>query len=236
MTLSPTDPVCEHCGLRRGAEVACRSCSALTLFDGQGVRLASRWRRLGGSFLESLLFLLTLGVGWLIWFHFTAKTAQTPSKRLLAMYIISQKQAAPSTHGRVWLRELGIEWLLFGVVLSWMSGGIVPLADALWILFDRQKQTLHDKIAGTLVVHAPAGLRSVEAQTSAIDSRPMPSAGGAPSGSSAGSGPGPAPGGPESYGSSGVRGRLQELRRLWESGEISADEYEERRRRILDEL
>ena len=51
-----------------------------------------------------------------------------------------------------------------------------------------------------------------------------------------GSGPTRAPGGPESYGSSDTRERLRNLRSLWESGEISADEYEERRRKILDEL
>lgn len=221
--------------MRRGTETACRSCSALTLADGQAVLLASRWRRLGGYLLDGLLVLVTLGIGWLIWLHFSAKTAQSPAKQILGMYIISTKDGLPARYGAVWLREVVIQILLFGMLLSWVSAGIIPLVDALWILFDRQKQTLHDKVAGTLIIHAPAGLASIESDWNAPRaSRPSPGPTAPPARGRAGAGP--APGGPESYGSSGVRERLGRLRDLWESGEISADEYERRRREILDEL
>ena len=68
-----------------------------------------------------------------------------------------------------------------------------------------------------------------------IGAQPAPSSSPRPGGPSR-SGPTRAPGGPESYGTFDTRERLRSLRSLWESGEISADEYEERRRQILDEL
>ena len=229
MSLSQPPSLCDSCGQPYGSGKACRSCYAVTLPDGQSVYLATRWRRLGGSLLDGLFFVVTLGVGWGIWLHFTARTAQTPAKRLLFMYIVMSKDHAPATYRRVWLREAGVEWILFGIILSWASGGIVPLIDALWILFDRNKQTLHDKLAETLVVHAPTGLTAIEAGRGAtIGRQPRP---GQPR-----PGPTPSPGGPESFGSSDTRERLRKLRSLWEIGEISADEYQERRRRILDEI
>jgi uncharacterized RDD family membrane protein YckC len=33
------------------------------------------------------------------------------------------------------------------------GAGLITLLDDLWMLWDRQKQTLHDKVAGTIVIH-----------------------------------------------------------------------------------
>jgi uncharacterized RDD family membrane protein YckC len=33
------------------------------------------------------------------------------------------------------------------------GAGLITLLDDLWMLWDRQKQTLHDKVAGTIVVY-----------------------------------------------------------------------------------
>ncbi len=217
---SPT-PVCDHCGLRRGEGMACRACGALTLAGGQGARLASRPRRLANYALDSILLLATFGVGWLIWFHFTAKTSQSPGKRLMRTYVVVLHDAAPASYERLWLRDVGVMWLLFGALLSPMTGGVVPLLDMLWIMFDRQKQTLHDKLVGTIVVYAPDGLDGVRARRGPM--RPAPGGGPAPH----------APGGPESYAAAGTQAQLRALRRMWERGEISADEYERRRREVL---
>ena len=230
MTLSQPTPVCDRCGRRRGRGDACQSCAALTLPDGQSVLLATRWRRLGGYFLDELLFLVTLGLGWLIWMHFTAKTAQTPAKRFLSMYVIMTNQRGPASYGRLWVREGVIEWALIGVVGGLFTGGIIGVIDALWIFLDRNKQTLHDKIAETLVVHAPEGIRSLDGSGATAVGRQPPLTPSPRPGTLS------APGGPESYGSSDTRERLRVLRTLWENGEISIGEYEKRRRRILDEI
>ena len=222
MSTTAPDPVCEHCGLRRGQEMACRACGVLTLAGGQSVMLASRWRRLAEYLLDSLLFVVTFGLGWLIWMHFTAQTSQSPAKRLLNTYIVVRHEAALATYERVWVRDVAVLWLLFGILLSSLSGGIVPLVDMLWILFDRQKQTLHDKVVDTVIVYAPLGLgeRTVG-----------PGPAGAPWSRDRG---GPAPGGPESYASADTQAQLRALRRMWERGEIGGEEYERRRREVLN--
>ena len=222
MSTTAPDPVCEHCGLRRGQEMACRACGVLTLAGGDSVMLASRWRRLAEYLLDSLLFVVTFGVGWLIWMHFTAQTSQSPAKRLLNTYIVVQREADLASYERVWVRDVVVLWLLFGILLSSLSGGIVPLVDMLWILFDPQKQTLHDKVVDTVIVYAPLGLGERTARRGPMDAPSPPGAGA------------PAPGGPESYASTDTQARLRALRRMWERGEIGGEEYERRRREVLN--
>ena len=137
---------------RTGLRRVCVNCSVSNQFPASGAYAASRWRRLGGALLEILLIVLTLVVGLADWLWLTAKTSQSPAKRLLDMYILSM-DSTPATAERVWLREVGVKLLLFGVA-GWVTEGISNLLDAIWIFRGRDRQTLHDKVAGTLVVHA----------------------------------------------------------------------------------
>ena len=57
----------------------------------------------------------------------------------------------PSGWGYTFLREFVIKGLLGGF-LSGMTGGIYFAAAHLWPLWDRDRQALHDKMIGTLVV------------------------------------------------------------------------------------
>jgi uncharacterized RDD family membrane protein YckC len=216
--------LCERCGNPRGAGNACRSCSVVIPARGGDLFLATRWRRFGGFLLEAVLFALTLGIGWLIWLYFTAQTSQTPAKRLLNMCVV-MADGTPAPAGRVWLRDVVVEELIIGGA-GWFLGGIPGMLDALWIFFNSDKRTLHDIVTGTMVVHVPLGPPAAWSIANAQASPP----GAGPAR------PGGTPGGPEAFGSSDVRDRLDALRTLWERGKISADEYEERRRRILHEL
>ena len=54
---------------------------------------------------------------------------------------------------RLWAREILVEYLLFGFVSSFIAH-IPGLIDSLWILWDKDHQTLHDKVVETLVVHS----------------------------------------------------------------------------------
>ncbi len=212
MQVSPGD--CARCGRIAGRNLFCAHCGVLRGLRDRDLYAASRSRRLGGALLESLLFLATLGLGWLIWLYFTAQTSQTPAKRLLSMWIV-MGDGSPATAERVWLREVGIEGLLFGVAGAFV-GPLPSLLDGAWILWDRDRQTLHDKLADTLVVYAPQGI------------------GGAP-GSQRDAPGGPPPGAPDAYTSEAVQRQLRALRALYEQGGISTAEYERRRRRILDD-
>ncbi len=114
-------------------------------------------RFFGDILLELLLVLVTLVIGWYIWLLFTAKTAQTPAKRLLNVYILDANTEQPVSAGRVWARDALVKGLLFGIA-GYITLGIPPLVDNAWALFGGNRQALHDKIVTTVVVYAPSGL------------------------------------------------------------------------------
>jgi uncharacterized RDD family membrane protein YckC len=79
----------------------------------------------------------------------TAKTGQTLGKRMIKTRIVREStgEAPGFLHGvvlRVWL--LSLAGLLPGV------GNFVGLADAVAIFTGHRRQTLHDRIAGTIVI------------------------------------------------------------------------------------
>jgi uncharacterized RDD family membrane protein YckC len=113
-------------------------------------------RFFGDSFLEGVLILVTLFIGWYIWLFFTAQTSQTPAKRLLGVYILDIDTGEPVSAGKVWIREVLVKQILLNVV-----GTFIPFAglvNALWVFFDKNRQALHDKVVSTVVVYVPTGL------------------------------------------------------------------------------
>ena len=55
--------------------------------------LATQGRRLAGFILDALLFIFTLGLGWLIWFLVIAGRGQTPAKQIIIQKISSLNEA-----------------------------------------------------------------------------------------------------------------------------------------------
>ena len=151
----------------------CSSCEILSSDPQRRAYAASRWSRLGAFSLDYLIIWLTIGVGWLIWLAIVAPRGQSPGKSLLGLYIhrVDGDQANAS---HVWLREFGWDaalgliaialLVLFGAFASsveeflilwfWLTVLFwsVSFLDAAWLLWDRDRQTLHDKVLGTLVV------------------------------------------------------------------------------------
>jgi uncharacterized RDD family membrane protein YckC len=101
---------------------------------------------------------VTLVIGWYIWLISTAPTSQSPAKRLLNVYIIDLEAGQTISTGRVWLREVLVKQILFDLIISTFTGGLGSLVDAVWVFFDRNRQSLHDKVVNTVVVYAPNGL------------------------------------------------------------------------------
>lgn len=214
MRQPPSFGVCEHCGLGGAAYPFCQRCAALRGQTDSSIVRATRLRRLSGAILELILVVVTLLVGWLIWLAFTARNSQTPAKQLLGMYILTE-DGVPASAGRVWLREIVIEGVLFGIVGSFFFG-LTSLLDALWILWDPNHQTLHDKIAATLVVHAR------EPYTAPPATWDLPIAA------------------PQPHRAASLRfsseQELRELKTLLDDDLISAGEYRAMRERILDRI
>ena len=169
-------------------------------------------RRLWGtSLLEGVLMIITLYLGWFIWLFFTAKTGQTPAKRLLNVYTLDARTGQVTSAGRVWLRDVVVETLLFAWIGGVFTAGIASLIDGAFVLFDKNRQSLHDKIVDTIVVYAPRGL---------------PEALQAPSQATPVSG----------VGVRGLAEELRELARLREEGILTDEEYEAKRRHLAEQL
>jgi uncharacterized RDD family membrane protein YckC len=72
-------------------------------------------------------------------------TGQTLGKRALGIRVIDLARGGPIGPGRAFIR-------LLGRIVSW-----IPLyLGYLWMLWDREKQTWHDKMAGSVVVPTSA--------------------------------------------------------------------------------
>ena len=75
---------------------------------------------------------------------------QTPCKQIVGIRIIKDN-GEPSGWGYTFLREFVIKGLVVGIISSF-TFYIFGLIDGLWVIWDKDKQALHDKIIGTLVV------------------------------------------------------------------------------------
>ena len=127
----------------------CLRCGVLNSHPLSGDRAAPYLYRLAAELLDLLIFALGIAP-WLIWMWYTARDGQSPGKRLLGMYVIAE-DGQPISPQRMWMRELGIKRLLFGL-LGYLFSGVPTLIDGGWMLLNPDRQCVHDRMVGTLVV------------------------------------------------------------------------------------
>lgn len=120
-----------------------------------GYQTATPARRLGGNLLDGLIMLLTLLIGWLIWFLIVAPRGQTPGKSLVSTYVV-RPDGSRAGGWYMWGREAGVKWILMGLI-DWVALGLAQLIGSLMILWDRDKQCLWDKIVSSYVAYSPNG-------------------------------------------------------------------------------
>lgn len=146
--------VCPNCGQAWTGSQACTFCGQVWGMP-KGIMVSSAGRRFGGYLLEGLLFVCTLGIGWIIWTLVAWAHGQTPAKQMLGMRVVRLDTRAHAGWGRMFLRDFVGKLLVsltFGLLFI---GGVI--ADC-WLLWDKDKQELWDKIAGTVVVNDPGKL------------------------------------------------------------------------------
>lgn len=121
---------------------------------------ASFWQRFAASFLDGIILIVVnwllaavlksitdqaswLGtiIGWAYSVYFIGSQGATPGKKVLNIKVVKADDSA-LTYGDAVLREV------IGKLVSAITLGI----GFLWMLWDPNKQTLHDKIAKTYVV------------------------------------------------------------------------------------
>ncbi len=211
---------CHRCSAPGQFNLFCQNCG-LFLPDetGSTERVTFTRRFFGDSLLESVLILLTLIIGWLIWFGFTASSAQSPAKRLLNVYVIDVDTGKAVGAGRMWVRDVLLKIVVIGYIIPF--GGFI---DGLFVLFDRQRQSAHDKITSTVVVYAPLGLPEKMRATSAG------AIGATATGAAAGAAGAPAPS------TASISEQLRELSRLRDEGILTVEEYEQKRNELASRL
>jgi len=81
-----------------------------------------------------------------------SNTGQTIGKKALSIRVISQQTGGPIGYGRALARNAvrSLPGLIRFIGFVW------TLLDNLWMLWDKEKQTLHDKVAKTVVVPVAA--------------------------------------------------------------------------------
>ncbi len=92
---------------------------------------------------------------------FLTRSGATPGKLVLGIRVRRAGRAGPLTLGEALRREvlrIGLGLLGLVPVISLVSS-VVGLLDPMWLLWDPRRQTLHDKIADTLVEVKPKPLR-----------------------------------------------------------------------------
>jgi uncharacterized RDD family membrane protein YckC len=115
----------------------------------QGVQLAGVGRRIGAFFLAIPLALVTLGIGYVIWGLIVWGRGQTPALQVLGM-----RCWKPDT-GRV----AGWWWMALREIIGSFAEGILSvisqLVSFILMMTSKDRKSLHDIIAGTVVLHDP---------------------------------------------------------------------------------
>jgi uncharacterized RDD family membrane protein YckC len=128
---------------------------------------AGFWQRLGAILLDGILIavvqlivvgilgaisedlaivgyfiMIVAGIAYYVYFE-GGPTGQTIGKKALGIRVYDLKQGGPIGYGRAFIRYLGR-----------IVSGAVLLLGYLWSIWDSEKQTWHDKFAGSVVVPA----------------------------------------------------------------------------------
>jgi uncharacterized RDD family membrane protein YckC len=115
----------------------------------QGTQLANPGRRVGAFFLAIPLIIITLGIGYIIWGLIAWSKGTTPALQVLGM--------------RCWRPEdnaiPGFWWMALRGVVGRIAEGILSiitlLTSFILMLAREDRKTIHDLIAGTVVLHDP---------------------------------------------------------------------------------
>jgi uncharacterized RDD family membrane protein YckC len=115
----------------------------------EGTQLASHGRRIGAYFLAVPLTVVTLGVGYIIWGLIVWGRGQTPTYQVLAMRCWRPETGRVAGWWWMALREI------VGSLLESLLGIFTEALSFILFLATRERRTLHDMVAGTIVLHDP---------------------------------------------------------------------------------
>jgi uncharacterized RDD family membrane protein YckC len=226
-TLTPAATTCLRCGRPVGEGLFCHFDGTFVLDPEGTVVMAGRGERVIAWLVSGLIFVFTLAIGWIIWWFIVAPRGQNPGKAVVGLRVIRTNGDAVRTGG-MFVRGLA------GQLLGW----IPFFLDDLWILWDKDAQTLHDKLVNTVVVRVQGSEKIVErGGLGAVREGVSPPPTYAPPinlGSVSVSGQAGTPPAPQATQS--AEDRLRALEDLRAKGLVTEEEYRARRKAIIEGL
>jgi uncharacterized RDD family membrane protein YckC len=219
--MSASARLCVRCKQPLAEGLFCQFDGVYVLDPEGTVVMAGRGERLLAWLVNLLIGLFTLFIGWIIWWFIVAPRGQNPGKAVIGIRVIQKNGDAVRTGG-MFVRGL------VGIVIGLIVPFPFSLLDDLWLLWDRDAQTLHDKLVNTVVVKAKGSEKIVEkGGIGALPEGVVPPPVYAPPIRLTSSAP-PA--------AETAEQALQRLADLRQKDLISEEEYQEKRRAIIEKL
>jgi uncharacterized RDD family membrane protein YckC len=114
-----------------------------------GTQLASVGRRIGAYFLSIVLVIVTLVIGYVIWGLVAWGKGTTPALQTLGMKCYRVDNGARPGFWRMALREI------VGRIVDGILSIITLLISFILFATGAKRQSLHDMVAGTVVLYDP---------------------------------------------------------------------------------
>ena len=115
----------------------------------EGTELASVGRRIGAYFLAIPLWIVTLGIGYIIWGLIAWGNGQTPALQVLGMRCWRPETNRVAGFWYMALREIP------GRIIDGILSFITLITSFVLMCTGKERKALHDWIAGTVVLHDP---------------------------------------------------------------------------------
>jgi uncharacterized RDD family membrane protein YckC len=122
------------------------------LYIPPGTELASHGRRIGAYFLAIPLFIVTLGIGYIVWGLILWTEGTSPALKVLGMRVWRVDTGEVPRFGRMALRDI------VGRIVDGIVGIITEVISFTLFLTTARRQALHDMIASTTVLYDPNNL------------------------------------------------------------------------------
>ena len=108
------------------------------------------------------IFAILFPIAYFVWFLTLLAKGTTPGKMVMGLQVVDQRTGGIPGFGTMFVREV------FGRLLS----GLIFSLGYLWALFDKNAQTWHDKLAGTVVIKKSPSFAAVPVVTLAQSTQP----------------------------------------------------------------
>lgn len=117
----------------------------------EALPLATIGMRIWSRILESILIVVTLGIGWFIWYVVVVGRGLTPARQMLNLIVIDSQTRVPVDPLKAFVRGFVVYFILFGIILS-----VIPFSALIAgaFIFRESRQTLWDQLTNTVIGQA----------------------------------------------------------------------------------